>query len=500
MRDPDRERICVARDPTGAIPCFHLQYGGIRLFFSDISDVRQSGLVTLAVNAEFIKAGVLLPRVQKTITGLIGVGEVLPGEFWSDERERGDRAFIWDPYEVMSRPAVDEVEGAAALVRRVVEQTVWTLAEPFDRIVHHLGGLDSSIVYACLARAPSRPRLSLINFVMPSPRGDERHYVREMIGRHGADLREVFLDHRNMNFEMMARACDQVSPLGHFECTDLAANIYALPEARVADARFYGVGGDNVFLQAADLLPVLDYVGQKGFDAGWLRVAANVMRDGRWSAYHVTKAAVRERLSPEPVFDYVCKRVFAGAGGAGFNPALREEGPRTDLLHPLLIPPDGTPKGKFFQVLLSCFSSVEYYDQFFRKEQVERVHVFLSQPIVEACLRIPSWILSLHGIERGLVRMAFKDELPDVVLRRLTKGTPEEIYDGFLRDNRRALREFLLDGILVKLGILCPNVLEQMLSDEDIEIEVPSKSLIDFFNWEAWARNWMSKEAWSNFQ
>ena len=155
-----------------------------------------------------------------------------------------------------------------------------------------------------------------------------------------------------------------------------------------------------------------------------------------------------------------------------------------------MIPPGGPSKGKVFQVLLSCFSPVEYYDQFFRREQVERIHVFFSQPIVEACLRIPSWILTLGGLDRGLARLAFRDTLPDSVLRRLAKGTPEEIYEGFIRDNRDALRAFLIDGLLVKLGILCSPSVERLLSGTEIEFDARTTTIINFFSWESWARNW----------
>ena len=312
---------------------------------------------------------------------------------------------------------------------------------------------------------------------------------------HGAPLIELPLDGRRLEIGTMAAACDQVSPLGHFECVDLAADSYARAEVRHADARFYGVGGDNVLMQAADLYPALDHVHAKALGGRLLRAAANVMRDSRWSAYHVVKAIVRERLAPGSAFDHVRAHMFAGSGGTGFNPALREEGPRLDLLHPLLLPPDDVPKGKCFQILLSCFCPIEYYDQFFPQHQIERVHVFFSQPILEAGLRIPNWILSLNGIERGLARLAFKDRLPERVLRRLTKGTPEDIYTGFIRDNRRALRDYLIDGLLARYEILCPKALELMLADDAVDIDGSAKSIIDFFNWEAWARQWTDQTA-----
>jgi asparagine synthase (glutamine-hydrolysing) len=489
LDDPLRRRRCVVRDPTGTIPCFYLRHEGIRIFFSDVADIRRSGAYRLRPNPEFIRASVLLPKVQKTITGLAGVEEVLPGEFWSDIAG-AERRFIWNPYDFACGPAVDDVEAAAAVVHEVTERTIWTLARPFSRIVHNLGGLDSSIIHACLARAPSRPKIALLNYATASPRGDERHYARAMAAVHGGTLTEVLLDHRKVDIEAVAAACTQVCPLGFFDCIDLAADMYALAEVRRADALFYGVGGDNVFLQGADIFPVLDYVHAHGIDRRLPAIAASAMRYSRWSARHVARAVIRERFAPRPAFDHVYDFLFAGVKRPGLNEALLEERPRIDLLHPLLRPPADIAKGKYFQILSSCFAPVEYYDQFFRDEQVERVHVFYSQPIVEACLRIPSWILAHRGIDRGLARRAFQRDLPDPVLRRLTKGTPDEVYEGVFRDNRRQLREFLLDGVLMKLGIFCRATMERLLSQDDAETERVPHSMLDFLSWEAWARNW----------
>jgi asparagine synthase (glutamine-hydrolysing) len=492
LRDEVRDSICVVRDPTGTIPCFHFEYRGVRIFFSDVADLRPLGLFDFRLNPEYLRAGVLLPGIQKTITGLCGVHEVLPGEFWASVKHGSDaaRSFIWNPYDHVGAAPIEDPDAAAAAVREVTERTIWTLAARFPRIVHHLGGLDSSIIYSCLARAPSRPHLSLLNFVTSSPRGDERFYAGQMAALYGRSLLEVPLDHRRIRFSQVAKASDQVSPLSFYDLLDVASDRNSLPQVRNADALFYGVGGDNVFMQSAGLFPVLDHVRRRGIGRGLMKVALNAMRDSRRSALQVAAALLRERFSPRPVFEQVYTQLFGGITGAGYHPSVLSRGPRIDLIHPLLVPPGKTEKGKVFQVLSSCFSPVEYYDQFGRGGQVERIHIFYSQPIVERCLRIPSWVLALNGIDRGLARKAFQDELPDSVLRRLTKSTPEEVYEGFIRDNRPQLRDYLLNGRLVELEICCRRELEVILSDVQTELKAGSNTIINLFSFESWARNW----------
>ncbi len=133
-----------------------------------------------------------------------------------------------------------------------------------------------------------------------------------MAARYGASVEEVHLDHRRVDFHAVARASDQVSPLRFYDFHDVAADRYARDETRLADALFYGVGGDNVFMQSAGIYPVLDYARDRGFDLGLLRVAACAMRDSRQSALHVARAAVRELLSPKPAFGHVYPHLFSG--------------------------------------------------------------------------------------------------------------------------------------------------------------------------------------------
>ena len=72
----------------------------------------------------------------------------------------------------------------------------------------------------------------------------------------------------------------------------------------------------------------------------------------------------------------------------------------------------------------------------------------VSQPVMEACLAIPSWQWREGGFDRAVAREAFRKDLPDLIAWRRGKGGP----DGFTAPDRRsfppAIRERLLDGLL----------------------------------------------------
>lgn len=487
--DPDSPGRCVARDPTGTIPCYWVGHGGVKVFFSDVNDIRPSGLWSLRANYDYLRVSVLLPRIQKTLTGLENVHEVLPGEFLTNRASSDDRAFIWNPYDHVPVGDVDP-DTAAATIRRAIEGTVWELVRPYRRIVHNIGGLDSSILHACLATAPSNPEVTLLNYTTASRRGDERCYVREMATRYRDKLIERPLDPGSIGIDELATTFNQVSPLGTFDCLDRIGKLYDLEEARRADAFFYGVGGDNVFLQAAGLLPLLDYVNANGFGVHFLRMAANAMRETRRSARDIAREVLREKRDPLGALEAAYFNIFIPERWPGYNPELLAGPLETRSLHPLLVPAEHVPKGKYFQIISTCFCPIEYYDQFAPDVQKERIHVYFSQPIVEACLGIPSWHFAMNGIERGLARYAFNDVLPERVSRRLTKSTPTEVYESMLDREFDKMREFLLDGVLVRNHILSRKSLEEILSQEFHEIPVAPTAVFGFFSWEAWARNW----------
>src|SRR3546814_16146244 len=67
----------------------------------------------------------------------------------------------------------------------------------------------------------------------------------------------------------------------------------------------------------------------------------------------------------------------------------------------------------------------------------------LSQPIVELCLSIPTWMWISGGLNRAVARKAFEGRLPAIITRRTHKGGPGGFDLAIYRRNRAALLEHL---------------------------------------------------------
>ena len=147
----------------------------------------------------------------------------------------------------------------------------------------------------------------------------------------------------------------------------------------------------------------------------------------------------------------------------------------------------------YIHILMTSFFSIEYYGHWDTEYRAERIHAYLAQPIIEACLRIPVWVMTHGGVDRGLARKVFRDDLPRDVVGRLSKSTPETYYDDIYLNNVGFIREYLLDGVLVREGVLAHDKLEAALAMTSIQQQVIKFQILFYLGTEAWLRGCMEK-------
>src|SRR3546814_11360303 len=75
-----------------------------------------------------------------------------------------------------------------------------------------------------------------------------------------------------------------------------------------------------------------------------------------------------------------------------------------------------------------------------RRFPFEPVHPLMSQPIVEACLSVPSWEACRGGIDRSFARRSFARDLPASVIERRVKGGPDQFALPILRTQLPTIR------------------------------------------------------------
>jgi asparagine synthase (glutamine-hydrolysing) len=161
----------------------------------------------------------------------------------------------------------------------------------------------------------------------------------------------------------------------------------------------------------------------------------------------------------------------------------------TELAHPWLRDVEGVPLAKLWQI--STLFTEGFYDAHFRQHgDAPVVAPFLSQPLVELCLRIPTHWNAKRGRDRAVVRGAFAREMPDEILHRTGKGSPNGWLVAMIDRDRAFVREFLLDGLMVRHGVVDRFKLEQALPGEVSKVASHGGATMNLLYTEAWMRAW----------
>jgi asparagine synthase (glutamine-hydrolysing) len=494
VRDGASGEVSVLRDPMGGFPCWLISHDGVSILCSDIEDCMATGMRPFTVNWNYIAGFVAYAILQIRETALNEVAEVQPGERVSFRAGRMDRALEWSPVEIGRGSPLESAEEAVSSLRAATIGCVHTWAACYSGILHNLsGGLDSSIVLSCLATAPTRPELVCLNYFGTGPNEDERRYARAMAERVGVRLLERQLDSREVRLERLTSL--RPAPRPWFYLYELEHGAYEgeLACQHGAGGLFSGSGGDGVFFQARAELAVTDYLFAHGLGRGLFGTAVDAARVSRRSIWPLLAQALRARLFG-PRWDPIAlaKPLTRTVVNAELVASVRQN---RQLVHPWFTPEAvrGVAPGILWHSMAVSVPPA-YYSSFTRDLYPERTMPLLSQPLVEVCLRIPTYVLIESGWDRALARRAFERDLPPEIVRRRAKGRADQHVRNILDQNLSFVREMLLDGLLVQRGFLDRKALETYLTRERSPADFQYGEILqEHLCTEVWLRDWVTR-------
>ena len=468
------------------MPCYLVRRQGVDIYFSWMEDVLDLLDGPLEVNWSYLAAAVCFLREHSPGTALREVTQVLAGECVEIRAGASKRFFYWDPLQIAGEEVIEDPLAAATAMRQCVREVVQAWASCHEHLLLSLsGGLDSSIVLACLVDAPSRPRVTCFHYYPLGADLDERAYARAAAAKAGLTLIER---PRDSSFSLQ--------PLLGIHRTPEPTNYpYFLEHGRLdaqlaaehgAGAVIIGYGGDQLFYQERAQWAAGDFLHRRGLRARVLRVALDAAQMDQISVWRV----LREAAS-----GYLAHQRWSVLQEAGrMRPLLlpgviSEARRRAEFVNPLLRHPRGAPSGKLWHAH-QISQPFDFYDPIAGEGEVERISPLFSQPLMELCLRIPTYVLTHGGWDRAVARRAFYEDLPPEIRNRRHKGGIEEHLRRTLEHNRAFLRELLLDGALVREGIVDRARLAEVLSGRATRIAAGPGELLEYAGIEAWLRGW----------
>lgn len=473
----------VMRDPSGTLPCFRIRHQGVSIVFSWLEDaLHMLGLLERpTVNWDALSAQILCGPLGGRETALAGISQVLPGEVLDLDTDRS--VLLWSAVEIARTPARYDVAEATQLLGHAVRSCTRAWASCYDSLLLRLsGGVDSSILLSCLAPGSTTADVICVNYHSPGIDSDERPYALMAASRVGRDL---LLRERNLGFRIervlqIARMPSPVAYVGGMNTTTDAK----LASAYAASAMFTGAGGDALFYELPRWWPAADYLHNNGLDAGFPAAALDAARLGKLSLWRTLALAVRERVRPD-----LSARLPRRQHPLLARDWISAHADEKRFMHPALSEAAFLPIGKYMQTV-ALMHPVGYYDPFEQASAPELIYPLFSQPLVELCLRLPTYLLARGGRGRALARSAFAAELPPQIANRRSKGGMEEHIKAVLDANIELVRGLLLEGELSRRGMLDRSKVEELLSGRPTTLTCSPSQIHGLVAVEAWLSRW----------
>jgi asparagine synthase (glutamine-hydrolysing) len=489
LHEPAAHRHFILRDVSGRLPCFMTRCGRLIVVFSDLADVLDLGCLAPSTNWKYVAAFLADSDMRARDCGIEGVTEVLAGErvtLSGAGLEASSRDFAWHPAAFYPDEPADGFEAAAATLRDAVQRCIDAWSTEYRAILHQLsGGLDSAIVLGCLTRSPSRPSVTCLNRYTPRTGEDERAFARLAAALAGVELAEYEWECGPGDLAAVLRSAPLAPKPNVMDLSWLDAELFEdLVRHFGAEAIWSGQGGDHLFLVERTSVMAADYRQHHGWEFASRRVIKDAARLSGASYLTVLRSMYFPPASPPT------RSIFLA-------PEIEMSLTRATWAHPWLSDCSRLPPGKQSQIQgLSDFLNRPW--PMARALRAEQIHPLLSQPIIECCLRIPTYVLSQGGRDRALARHTFRDRVPAEILERESKGATTTYIVALLRQNVRYIRELLLDGELAQHGLLNRRALEHHLSAGQPLRAEQTMPLLACLVAEAWRQRWMQHAARAN--
>lgn len=488
--------VCVLRAPMSSLPCFWTETEGLTLFFSRPGDVADLGLYSPTINWDHIRAQSVLGDYLCEETGLRGVYTLVSGDCIAVRDGVRTKVTYWSPSNAGNGATLASAAAASRLqsaTRHVISS--WSSLHR-SVLVSLSGGFDSSVVLSTVAGLTPSPQISAVNFYGRRS-GDERTYARSMARKYNVPLIEVELSGTvDLGpFLSYSRTASPALSFGSFATTPTYRRLAA---ESGASAVFTGELGDAIFGHAFGAELLAEALWRYKLTPKMLQVVMDYAALNRLSVWRAITLALSEyRLYRQHRLGGIRQRQRQRGAYPKVRLAADEaialyQRTESRFLHPWYRDVANGPPG-WLQIVsgMIMMTSTWMHSPFSDESDLLLFHPLASQPLVEAFLEIPT-DLHVSGSENAAVaRGAFASQLsPAVLSRGKGKGSPDLWLNEVILQNRPLLKELLLDGLLVRQGILDRRKVEGALSTDISRTQASLADIIVQLHIESWLRRW----------
>lgn len=441
--------------------------------------VRTATSAPLVVSWQALRSYLYRPELRQVSTCLVGMTELPPGELVRiDERSLvGER--IWRPDDFMPGRITMSFDEAAEELRAIAIPVICAWAKMLGPVaVAASGGVDSSFI--CAALKAGDESFTCVTISTADASGDERAFVH-MLGDHlGVRTKSAIYDPKTVDPQRGVSA-GLARPTRKAFMAALDTALFQASGSVGASVTFDGNGGDNLFCFLHSSAPVVDRLRCEGLGRGFLLTFLDMCRVTGCDMPTMARATMRRLGRSE----------FPGwPADTSLLAGVPEAPERLEPLTPWFQTDVGRHGGK--RDHLALIMRAQHHVHGLTTCGLPRFSPIMSQPLVEFCLSIPTWIWPEGGINRALARSAFATELPREILTRTSKSGPDSFIRRSFDQHRPTIRNLLMDGLLAQHEVIDRSAVDEALNTDAISGGDIVYRLLDLAEAESWARSWQN--------
>lgn len=476
--DGRKQQWCLCRDPSGLLPVFRFETSDHTFFATHPALLEPASGQKMRVNWSAMRRHLLAPDQRQRETCLQGVEELRPGALLYPATLASYQD-LWRAADHFPEQPSMSFDEAREELRVAATEVVTAWSRHFGKTaVAASGGVDSSLI--CGALSASEIPFGCITLATRDATGDERDFARSLAEHLAVPLAERIYD--SSSFDPLVCAS---FGLPHPSRRAFLAVVDGMLEHGLmelgSNVVFDGNGGDNLFCFLHSAAPVADRVRNEGISAGSISTLLDICKLTDCDLPTMCLGTL-QRLWRGSV------QIASPLDHRLLDPATSAD----QVIEPLVDWLDADPgshNGKRDHVSLLMKAQHHVHGA---TSGSARFSPLMSQPLIETCLRIPTWLWPKGGLNRALARAAFADRLPADILRRKSKAGPDSFIRRAFRAHHKQLHDLLHHGHLAANGILDVGAIDRAFAmpletDADIIYR-----LLDLVEAENWSRTWSS--------
>lgn len=480
LADRATESVAVLVDPSGLLPVYRTKTDTHLIVVSHPRFIEQTCGKRPQPSWTELRTHLERPDLRLRNTCLENVHEYSPGEITRLSEPHIPGKPVWRPDRFMPVNTAISCGQVAHELKDISTSVIGAWAGFLGpTAVAASGGVDSSLICAALSAA-NQP-FDCVTLSTSDPSGDESAYVRRLAAHLGVRTIARVYDVASID-PLHCVSSELARPSRKSFMAALDAELFGAAQSLGASVIFDGNGGDNLFCFLHNAAPVVDRLYCNGPGRGLASAFIDMCRLTGCDLPTMTRAALR--------------RAIHRFGPGLWAPDLRLLAPSHNEFT------SGDPVTPWFDVEvgrhggkrdhLALIMRNQNHVNGIAAEGLPRFSPLLSQPLVEYCLSVPTWVWCTDGINRAPARAAFAADLPREIVMRTSKAGPDSFLREFFAAHRAVYRELLLDGLLARHELIDSKAIEKA-----INVDIRSEGsiiyrLLDLAEAENWARSWQN--------